>query len=343
MARQIPAIVGIGLVVSLVLIGLIVGIAVLGAVGTTTAEESTSPPAGPDVWFTVELDEDGDAHWSIAYRFGIDTEEEAAAFEQLADAVRAGEVDLPVTKETMNAYLADAESTVDREMSITDTTWTDRVAGDVGTLTLEFVWQDFGTTSDQTLTIGDAFYGQEGLWFKSLGEDARLTIEAPDGYELQAAPPNATVDDNTLTWNGPHTFESASFDLEYVTDERATLPVSWDILALILILLALSIGIGFGYWKRHRTPTSQPSELTETEEEIDEELLSDPERVERLLIENGGRMKQAKIVEDTGWSSAKVSQLLSEMADEGRVQKLRIGQENLISLPSEEEENDSTD
>ena len=63
------------------------------------------------------------------------------------------------------------------------------------------------------------------------------------------------------------------------------------------------------------------------------ELLSDEERVERLLERNDGRMKQASIVDETGWSNAKVSQLLSSMDDAGRIEKLRIGRENLISLP----------
>jgi uncharacterized membrane protein len=46
-------------------------------------------------------------------------------------------------------------------------------------------------------------------------------------------------------------------------------------------------------------------------------------------------MKQSKIVEETRWSTAKVSQLLSAMDDADRVEKLRIGRENLISLPGE--------
>lgn len=68
-----------------------------------------------------------------------------------------------------------------------------------------------------------------------------------------------------------------------------------------------------------------------TDEEL--ALLSDEERVERLLEANGGRMRQATIVSETGWSDAKVSQLLSSMAEEGRIEKLRLGRENLISLP----------
>jgi len=73
----------------------------------------------------------------------------------------------------------------------------------------------------------------------------------------------------------------------------------------------------------------------DTEADIDETLLSDEERVERLLARNDGRMKQARIVEETGWSNAKVSQLLSSMAEEGQIEKLRIGRENLISFPEE--------
>jgi hypothetical protein len=73
----------------------------------------------------------------------------------------------------------------------------------------------------------------------------------------------------------------------------------------------------------------------EAERDVDLELLSDEERVERLLRRNGGRMKQASIVSETGWSDAKVSQLLSSMAEADRVDKLRLGRENLISLPDE--------
>ncbi|CAM2885931.1 hypothetical protein HASA104033_06485 [Halobacterium salinarum] len=77
------------------------------------------------------------------------------------------------------------------------------------------------------------------------------------------------------------------------------------------------------------------------DERIDPELLSDEERVERLLTDNGGRMKQSRIVEETRWSTAKVSQVLSGMDEDGRVEKLRIGRENLISLPGEGVDSDT--
>jgi uncharacterized membrane protein len=69
--------------------------------------------------------------------------------------------------------------------------------------------------------------------------------------------------------------------------------------------------------------------------ETDAPLLSDEEQVLVLLRKNDGRMKQAEIVDATDWSNAKVSQLLSRMAESGEILKLRIGRENLITLPEE--------
>jgi uncharacterized membrane protein len=70
----------------------------------------------------------------------------------------------------------------------------------------------------------------------------------------------------------------------------------------------------------------------------DEELLADDDRVVRMLKDHGGRMKQVKIVEETGWSKSKVSMLLSDMEDEGTISKLRVGRENVISLAGHEPE-----
>jgi hypothetical protein len=66
------------------------------------------------------------------------------------------------------------------------------------------------------------------------------------------------------------------------------------------------------------------------------ELLSDEDRVVALLEQNGGRMKQVNIVEETEWSKSKVSMLLSEMDEAGTISKLRVGRENIISLEGDE-------
>jgi uncharacterized membrane protein len=84
-------------------------------------------------------------------------------------------------------------------------------------------------------------------------------------------------------------------------------------------------------------PTVGTESPTQTQQRTPEpEQLSDEDRVIRLLEENGGRMKQVNIVENTDWSKSKVSMLLSDMEEEGEISKLRVGRENIISLAGEE-------
>ncbi|MFC7156328.1 helix-turn-helix domain-containing protein [Halomarina halobia] len=68
------------------------------------------------------------------------------------------------------------------------------------------------------------------------------------------------------------------------------------------------------------------------------EPLTNEDRIMRLLDENGGRLRQADIVDNTDWSKSKVSRLLSRMEENGEVRKISIGRENLIARPGDEPE-----
>ena len=81
---------------------------------------------------------------------------------------------------------------------------------------------------------------------------------------------------------------------------------------------------------------AQPQEPAGGPAVSEEELLSDEDRVRGLLEDNGGRMKQVDIVDETEWSKSKVSMLLSEMEEDGEISKLRVGRENIISLSGHE-------
>ena len=72
-------------------------------------------------------------------------------------------------------------------------------------------------------------------------------------------------------------------------------------------------------------------------------ILTDEERVVRLLDDNGGQMKQKRVVAETDWSKSKVSRLLSRMAEADRIRKITLGRENVIRLPDGEESGSGTD
>jgi len=62
------------------------------------------------------------------------------------------------------------------------------------------------------------------------------------------------------------------------------------------------------------------------------ELLSDGERVVRLLKEEGGRMRQSAVADRLDWSASKTSRTVSSLAEDEAVEKLRIGRENVVTL-----------
>jgi hypothetical protein len=68
------------------------------------------------------------------------------------------------------------------------------------------------------------------------------------------------------------------------------------------------------------------------------ELLSNEERVLRLLRENGGRMKQQDVVSELGWTEAKTSQVVGGLRDAGDLDSFRLGRENVLTLPEDDDE-----
>jgi len=262
-----------------------------------------------------------------------------------------------------------ASERTDREMRINDVERSATREGGVGTLELSFRWSEFleeqsDDEDDEQLVLNDALGSPgEGTWLTSLGENQKLRITTPDGYAITSA--NVAFSQNTVEIEGPHTFDPADH-IRITLEPSAFGGVSWELLAAAVVVAAAIIGGALLLRRRDVDPTaaaanggvdaetatqsadspaSAPgpvdglddpdSSATESTADPPEDLslLADDERVLRLLARNGGRMRQADIVSETKWSDAKVSQLLSSMADDDQITKLRIGRENLISLP----------
>lgn len=328
----------------------------VAATGSGLVAAQTAPPSdGPATWIAVDIDASGDADWAIETRFDVSTAERRAAFETLVDDVRSGDVDMPYDREMVEGYRDRGAAAVDRSMAIESVSWEDRIEDDVGVLAFRFTWTNFAAVEGDRLVIGDAFHGPEGAWLGALNADTWLTVSGPPDYAVVSSPPDQRVEDGAVTWEGPTSFEPGDFAMTLEAPESGAQLETLD--AVLLALGALVFGAVLVAWYRHERQATAADEAADADDEgesgeppeddgpdeqppedsLDPELLSDPERVERLLEEHGGRMKQAMIVEETDWSTAKVSQLLSSMAEEGRIEKLRIGQENLISLPDEDE------
>ncbi|MBP2250286.1 hypothetical protein J2754_000583 [Halarchaeum solikamskense] len=356
---------------------LVLAVALLAATVPTgvAVAQSDSAPTGGDVVLGAHVQPDGDARWHVSVRYVLNDSAERDGFERVASDFEAGDVGPSVTPFRAAADTASART--NRTMEISDVTRRHDVSerGDgapVGTLTLAFTWTNFANVTQDRVEVDGVF---ESGWLGDLNAGQTLRVYPPDGYRAESWQPSAQRADGALTWRGPQTFGDGGPQMVFVRDAGLPWYLVGGLVALALGVGVAGAYVwrGFGgrgsleVRNRRETDAAEPDEAPSPPDRaapddadddgaegapdagVDddagaaaegepEELLSDEERIERLLRENGGRMKQGDIVSETKWSDAKVSQLLSAMAEEGRVEKLRIGRENLISLPDAEEQ-----
>ena len=322
----------------------------------TTAQVTDSPSA-PSTTFTINLQADRSANWVVTVEYELTSEAERQAFREIADEFEAGTAGGGPDLSLYENIAAQSSAQTGRSMAIEEVERSGSLRGTTGSLRLSFRWTEFLAEDGEKLVFNDALRtSDENAWLASLDENQELRITTPRGYAITSA--NVAFSDNTVVVEGPHTFDTE--ELVQITLEPSLGP-SWELLAAAVVIGIAIIG-GALLLRRENAPANggpqatanvdtnggvdtaeagQPSaepeppepEPADPEPEADLSLLADDERVLRLLERNGGRMRQADIVSETKWSDAKVSQLLSSMADDDRITKLRIGRENLISLP----------
>lgn len=321
--------------------------------------------------FEITVYEDGTAQWTFTHRQQLADSEEQDQFEAFAAEFESEETEVYERFTTQAEALTErgAEMT-DREMEAREFTRSAQVEeglNPTGVVTMSFTWDGFATVEDGSVIVGDVFgdlyiTSDQTILFRPGGNLVFQDVSPDDAVyntdDLEAA--------NTVRWNGEREFISGHprvvFDDPTVAEGSSDEPLSAVLDAgsgflWLLMILGLVIAIGSAVLWYRRTadesdpaspPSAQPTERAgvkapsdtadESESLSDEELLTDDDRVVKLIRENGGRMKQVKIVEETGWSKSKVSMLLSDMEEEGTISKLRVGRENIISLEGFEPE-----
>jgi len=330
--------------------------------GPAAQSIQTTEPARENTTLHVQLQQNGNANWTVTTTVPIDDDSERRAFERTGEAYLDGDSDRNL-EPTFRAASDGATAVSGREMGIENVSRDYVIEDGRGHLVLSFTWTNFGVVNGTRLVVQDAFYTPDGTWLNTLDENQTLVVSPPAGYALTNSPQDAYLENGKLRLEGDDTdrFTRSELAIVYEGDPRGTasptpglgggvplVPVA-GLLALVglaAVLYYLNDSDEFPAVGASSTSSSGGSDGpaapetanggSEPNEEIDVELLSDEERVERLLDQNGGRMKQARIVKETGWSNAKVSQLLSSMDEEDRIDKLRIGRENLISFPDED-------
>ncbi|MFW6017947.1 MAG: helix-turn-helix transcriptional regulator [Halapricum sp.] len=314
-----------------------------GAGAELGSETFAQTDIDPDrVVLDLTLEPDGTATWAVSYRVELATDNETAAFEDLqADISENTTVYTEAFRDRMERTARTAENATGRSMAIENLSVSTDVEGvqQYGTVTYRFRWTNFAAVDDETIRAGDALAG----FF--LETNSRLAITWPDGYSDDTVSP--TPDDRhdrTAIWQGP--IEFGPDGPQVVASPASAFPT----LAVAAVAAILAIGLlgGVLWW---RTREHEPESVEETsredtgasvageasEAEPDEELLSNEERVLRLLDERGGRVKQQEVAAEFDWTDAKTSQVVKTLREDGRLEVFRLGRENVLVDPEESE------
>ena len=298
--------------------------------------ETAAEPDPDSILLEIRLDERGDATWTVEYRIWLDDEERREAFES----VRAEIEDDPANytdrfANRMEETAQSAATATGREMTIENVTVEAETRGiqrEYGVIAYEFEWRGFAVADGDELRAGDAIAGL------ILAEEERLLVTWPGEYALESVSPEPDERGDRLVWSGPKDFGSDEPRIVLTrTDSAGAFP---GLPLVLLAILVVALGSGLWWYREGRSTTARPGVDADDGEpatnEPPEELLSNEERVLRLLEKRGGRIKQQEVVAELDWTAAKTSQVVNEMREGGTVDVFRIGRENVITLPDDD-------
>lgn len=298
--------------------------------------------------YTIKLFKDGSAVWIVESSTPLSSREDLEAFTNYVDNFENyRESLLENFTSSIQKIVSDASRYVNRPMRAegfnVSVEIVDTLAGKIGKLTYTFKWVGFSEAKDGTLVIGDVFIGGFYLY-----ESDSLTIIVPEEYAInEVHPPPDKRDEVKITWFGKKLFPDRTPYVEAIIKTLATKTLTSEISVsttystlstseyttsvsemqtqwmsmlmyfsvIISIALIIIFTIMFLGRKKERKFT-----------------VKDADEVISVIRELGGSAFQKQIVEKTGFSKAKVSEILSALEKNGVVEKVKVGRSKLIVL-----------
>lgn len=345
--------------VLVLVVALLVSAAGSGLAVTDESARQASPKViedtqvNPDtVLLTAEVTADGTATWEIEYLVLLDDRNASDAFDDLASEIEANSSTYTSRfEERMGHTVAGAEDRTGREMALRNVSVaTERqdLGQEYGVVRYRFTWVGFAAANETAIEVGDALGGFY------LDGQTQLTISWPAEYRVASVSPTPTEQrDRAAVWEGRLDFGNEGPRLMLTSQP----PRDASSGALPLVLAALAgIGLlaGIGWVARRRGlfgsaesavgdrpggdgAAGATAAAGDGDEGPPEELLSNEERVLRLLEAEGGRIKQKEVAERLDWTAAKTSQVVKGLREDDELDVFRLGRENVLTLPDEDD------
>ena len=280
--------------------------------------------------YSIQIQEDGSALWTVEYRTLLAGADEQIAFGNYTRELAS--VYLPQFQTLMERSASQAGVATGRPMQARDFTSDSAVqsvpTGTFGVVRFTFTWTGFAK-KEEGLVMGDAFVG--GLY---LTRDHTLIIHPPPGYVVQQADPAPDRLQDGLVWYGMRSFGPGEPEVVLAEEGLPLLMIGAAGTAGAIVLLAILF-----LWRRKRDvpPPHGPAIPDEPPlPEVEERNLED--RIFLLLEASGGEMYQSEMTQRLGMPKSTVSAALATLHEKKAIVKVKKGRENLIRISRENPE-----
>lgn len=335
-------------------------------------EVAAAQPAADSTVTRIAVHENGSATWELSVRTRLDTEQRVQEYKEFQTQFRDDrDARIEEFGDRMSGVVENAAATTGREMTTTEfdaRTSIQEFPRRWGVVTYSFRWDGFAQRDDGDVLVGDVFAG--GFYLDT--DDALIFEPPAGYEHTAVEPSPEEVDGDELVWRGREDFADRTPSVRLTPTDDGTTPqgTSSDglgdagvivfvgvVFVAALVLLYRQRGSVRAVLERFeraqaedspsspdegQTADSPPDTSPGSEASATGELsasvaattipVTDEDRVRTLLADNDRRLKQSAIAAQLEWSDSKTSRVLSSMADEGTVEKLRIGRENVIDL-----------
>lgn len=242
-------------------------------------------------------------------------------------------------QERINDLVIASSNQTQRNMSIDPNSF--QMTLQEASVNYQFTWLNFSTIQPGKILFGDIF-GSANFFNKLYGEGI-IQVNYPPNYIIQSAYPTPNQRDDsqhTLEWLDTQSFATArpAIILLATTTISPSLPsqtsnnlgqqflvIVGTVLAAIVVLILLNLYL---IRRRKRSTisskmvTGPPATLVESEEE----------KIMKIIRSNGGQVFQSAVTEQSKFSKAKASQLLTALEKKGVVTRYKKGRDKIVTL-----------
>jgi uncharacterized membrane protein len=204
----------------------------------------------------------------------------------------------------------------------------------------QFTWLNFSIGLPEKIDFGDVF--TTGNFFSNLYGEGIIQITYPSNYRTLSVSPPPNQRDNSahmLEWLSTQNFATAKPSIILTASSTSTSPspdqisnqIGQELFAIVGIVLTVILLVFLGrLYLIHRR--KQRTIFPKTDLTYEPIIQSEEEKILKIIRSNGGQIFQSAVTEQSRFSKAKASQLLSAMEKKGVVTRYKKGRDKIVLL-----------